>query len=120
MVDILNIDNEVKQWPKFRSGDEIEVGFVVRNKDNSKSRVQLFKGRVIAMKNKGFNASATVRKISNGFAVERAFQLNSPDVDSIKVTTRGKVKRAKLFYLRALSGKKARIASRISKKKNDK
>lgn len=118
MVDMLNIDNELKQWPSFRPGDEIEVGFVVRNKDNSKSRVQQFKGRVIAMKNKGFNASATIRKTSKGFPVERVFQLNSPDVDSIKVTARGKVRRAKLFYLRELSGKKARITSRIIKKED--
>ena len=117
MVEIQKLDSAAAtaQWPEFRAGDLIEVGFVIRNKD--KSRVQIFKGRVIATKNKGFNASATIRKISHGVGVERVFQLNSPDVASIKVLSYGKVRRAKLYYLRELSGRKARVKEKIVKKK---
>jgi large subunit ribosomal protein L19 len=119
MVDIQKIVNDANtaNWPKFAAGDLIEVGFVVKNKD--KSRVQIFKGRVIAKKNKGFNASATVKKTSHGVEVERVFQLNSPEVASIKVLSHGKVRRAKLYYLRQLSGRKARIAQKIVKKNTE-
>lgn len=116
MVDIQKIENAActAKWPEFSAGDLIEVGFIVRSKD--KTRVQMFAGRVIAKNKTGFNASATIRKTSHGVPAERVFQLNSPDVDSIKVLSEGKVRRSKLYYLRQLTGRKARIARKFTKK----
>lgn len=116
MVDIQKLKDEAvtANWEKFGPGDLIKVGFLITNK--GKSRVQNFTGRVIAMKNKGFNASATIRKNSYGVDVERVFQLNSPEVASITVESYGKVRRAKLYYLRKLTGRKARVAQKIVKK----
>jgi len=97
--------------PSFRSGDTINVG--VKVVEGSKSRIQNFEGVVIAKSSGGgMDKTFTVRKISNGVGVERIFPLNSPNIESIKVIKKGKVRRAKLYYLRNLKGKAARIKER--------
>lgn len=97
--------------PNFRSGDTVNVG--VKVVEGSKSRIQNFEGVVIAISSGGgLDKTFTVRKISNGVGVERIFPLNSPNIDSIKVLKKGKVRRAKLYYLRELKGKAARIKER--------
>jgi len=97
--------------PNFRSGDTINVG--VKVIEGAKSRVQNFEGVVIAKSSGGgLDKTFTVRKISNGVGVERIFPLNSPNIESIKVLKKGKVRRAKLYYLRDLKGKAARIKER--------
>ena len=100
-----------KDLPSFRSGDTINVG--VKVVEGTKSRVQNFEGVVIAKSSGGgMNKTFTVRKISNGVGVERIFPLNSPNIESIKVIKKGKVRRAKLYYLRNLKGKASRIKER--------
>ena len=97
--------------PIFRSGDTVNVG--VKVVEGSKSRIQNFEGVVIAISSGGgLDKTFTVRKISNGVGVERIFPLHSPNIDSIKVLKKGKVRRAKLYYLRELKGKAARIKER--------
>ena len=103
-----------KDIPSFRPGDNVLVA--VRVKEGNRERIQNFEGVVIAYRKRGFNSSFTVRKISYGEGVERTFHLYSQQIESIKVTRLGKVRRAKLYYLRALSGKKARIKERIVRK----
>ena len=103
-----------KKIPEFFPGDVIKVG--VRITEGKKDRIQYFEGVCIARKNRDLNSSFTVRKISFGEGVERTFALFSPIVDSIKVIRSGKVRRAKLYYLRARKGKSARIAEKIKKK----
>lgn len=93
--------------PVFRAGDTVKVFVKVR--EGEKERVQLFQGVVIALKHGGIRQTVTVRKISNGIGVERVFPLHSPIVDKVEVVQRGRVRRAKLYYLRAIKGKKARI-----------
>ena len=93
--------------PKFKPGDTVRVHAKIIEGD--KERVQVFEGVVIARANSGIRASFTVRKISYGVGVERIFPLHSPRIDKIEVTTIGRVRRAKLYYLRNLSGKAARI-----------
>jgi len=98
-------------FPNFRSGDTINVG--VKVVEGDKSRVQNFEGVVIAKSSGGgMDKTFTVRKISNGVGVERIFPLNSPNIESIEVIKNGKVRRAKLYYLRNLKGKAARIKER--------
>ncbi len=112
----LNQANAAKKTlPAFRAGDTVVVNFLV-TESNNRTRTQAFEGVVIAKKHGGINAAATVRKITAGVAVERVFPLHSPQVDSIVVKKRGKVRRAKIYYIKALSGKKARIAERIVRK----
>ena len=100
-----------KQWlknvPPFRAGDTVKVN--VKVKEGDKERLQAFEGVVIARKGEGVSATFTVRKISNGVGVERIFPLHSPMLESISVVRRGRVRRAKLFYLRELTGKATRI-----------
>ena len=96
--------------PEFRPGDTLRVN--VRVIEGSRERVQAYEGVCIARRNRGINSSFTVRKISYGEGVERVFPLYSPRIDSIDVVRRGKVRRAKLYYLRELRGKAARIAER--------
>lgn len=96
--------------PGFRSGDTLKVHVKVREGD--KERIQLFQGVVISRKGSGTNESFTVRKMSGGIGVERVFPLNSPIIDKIEVLRHGRVRRAKLFYLRGLRGKAARIEER--------
>ena len=103
-----------KKIPEFYPGDTIKVG--VRIVEGKRERIQYFEGVCIAKKNRNINSSFTVRKISFGEGVERTFALYSPIVDSIKVIRSGKVKRAKLYYLRDRKGKSARIAEKIKEK----
>ena len=102
-----------KKMPEFFPGDTIRVG--VRIVEGKRERIQNFEGICIAKKNRNINSSFTVRKISFGEGVERTFALYSPVVGSIKVVRSGKVKRAKLYYLRDRKGKSARIAEKIKK-----
>jgi|TARA_B100001750_G_scaffold39656_1_gene28805 large subunit ribosomal protein L19 len=103
-----------KKYPDFFSGDVVRVG--VRIVEGKRERIQYFEGVCIAKKNRDINSSFTVRKISFGEGVERTFALYSPIVGSIKVVRSGKVRRAKLYYLRERKGKSARIAEKIKKK----
>ena len=103
-----------KKLPDFFPGDIIKVG--VKITEGKRDRIQYFEGVCISKKNRDLNSSFTVRKISFGEGVERTFALYSPIVDSIKVIRSGKVKRAKLYYLRDRTGKSARIAEKIKKK----
>jgi large subunit ribosomal protein L19 len=115
-----NIINQLEQeqmktdLPAFAPGDTVVVQVKVTEGD--KSRLQAFEGVIIAVKNRGINSAFTVRKISSGVGVERVFQTHSPIVDSIVVKRRGDVRQAKLYYLRELSGKKARIKEKLGKK----
>ncbi len=97
--------------PDFNPGDTVEVK--VRVKEGERERLQSFIGVVIAKRNRGLNSAFTVRKISHGEGVERVFQTHSPAIESITVKRRGDVRRAKLYYLRALRGKKARIKEKL-------
>ena len=105
---------EEKKIPEFFPGDIVKIG--VRITEGKRDRIQYFEGVCIAKKNRDINSSFTVRKISFGVGVERTFALFSPIVDSIKVIRSGKVRRAKLYYLRDRTGKSARIAEKIKKK----
>ena len=117
MMNIIdNINQEqIKEIPEFSAGDDVVVQ--VRVKEGERERLQAFEGVVIAIKNRGINSSFTVRKISHGEGVERVFQTHSPLIASIKVKRRGNVRRSKLYYLRELSGKAARIKEKLSTKK---
>jgi len=97
--------------PAFGPGDTVVVQ--VRVKEGDRERLQAFEGVVIAKRNRGINSAFTVRKISNGEGVERVFQTHSPLVAEIKVKRRGKVRRSKLYYLRGLTGKAARIKEKL-------
>ncbi|KPP95065.1 50S ribosomal protein L19 [Erythrobacter sp. HL-111] len=99
-----------RQIPDFRAGDTVRVG--VKVKEGNRERVQNFEGVVIARSNRGMGSNFTVRKISFGEGVERVFPLYSPIIDDITVVRRGVVRRAKLYYLRGRTGKRARIAER--------
>ena len=101
---------EARAVPEFRAGDTLRVG--VKVKEGERTRVQQFEGVCIARSNKGIGSSFTVRKISFGEGVERVFPLYSPNIDSITVVRKGVVRRAKLYYLRGRTGKRARIAER--------
>ncbi len=100
-----------KKMPEFFAGDTIKIG--VRISEGKRERIQYFEGVCIAKKNRDINSSFTVRKISFGEGVERTFALFSPVIGSIKVVRSGKVRRAKLYYLRDRKGKSARIAEKI-------
>ncbi|MCH9692602.1 MAG: 50S ribosomal protein L19 [Gammaproteobacteria bacterium] len=98
--------------PAFAPGDTVVVQ--VKVKEGSRERLQAFEGVVIGKRNRGLNSSFTVRKISHGVGVERTFQTHSKQVDSIKVKRRGDVRQAKLYYLRSLTGKAARIKEKLN------
>jgi large subunit ribosomal protein L19 len=100
-----------KDVPAFEPGDTVVVQ--VRVKDGERERLQAFEGLVIAMKNRGLNSSFTVRKMSHGEGVERTFQTHSPVIGGIEVKRKGDVRRAKLYYLRDLAGKAARIREKV-------
>ena len=102
-----------KEVPEFGPGDTVVVQ--VKVKEGNRERLQAFEGVVIGKHNRGLNSAFTVRKISHGIGVERTFQTFSPLVDSISVKRRGDVRQAKLYYLRELSGKAARIKERLAK-----
>ena len=98
--------------PDFGPGDTVVVQ--VKVKEGNRERLQAFEGVVIARRNRGLNSAFTVRKISHGEGVERVFQTHSPSIGSIKVKRKGDVRRAKLYYLRELSGKSARIKEKLA------
>ena len=99
-----------KTVPSFKAGDTISVHYKIR--EGNKERIQVYQGVVIQRNSTGNNETFTVRKVSNGIGVERIFPINSPNIDKIDVNSVGKVRRAKLFYLRELTGKAARIKSK--------
>jgi large subunit ribosomal protein L19 len=103
--------SEGREIPHFQPGDTVQVN--VKVKEGERSRVQAYEGVCIARNGGGLNEAFTVRKISYGEGVERVFPLYSPNIDSIKVVRKGKVRRAKLYYLRDRRGKSARIAERV-------
>lgn len=107
----LDAEQMGREVPDFGPGDTVVVQ--VRVKEGQRERLQAFEGVVIAKRNRGLNSAFTVRKISHGEGVERVFQTYSPTVASIKVTRRGDVRRAKLYYLRGRTGKAARIKEKI-------
>lgn len=100
-----------RQFPFFRAGDTITVKY--RIKEGNKERLQSFQGVVIQIAGKGMNKTFTVRKVAHNVGVERIFPFTSPFIEEIEVNKRGKVRRARIFYLRKLQGKKARIKERI-------
>ena len=102
--------DEVKNFPPFKAGDTVTVGY--RIKEGNKERIQQYRGVVIRISGHGDKKRFTVRKMSENVGVERIFPIESPFIESITVNKYGKVRRAKLYYLRALTGKKARIKER--------
>jgi large subunit ribosomal protein L19 len=118
IIDQINAEQmQSKQIPDFRAGDTVLVQ--VKVKEGARERLQAFEGVVIAKRNRGLNSAFTVRKISHNVGVERVFQTYSPIVDSITVKRRGDVRRAKLYYLRNLAGRAARIKEKLTSKKSD-
>lgn len=112
IIDQLNAEQmQGKEIPEFAPGDTVSVQ--VKVKEGNRERLQAFEGVVIALHKRGLNSAFTVRKISHGVGVERVFQTYSPLIDSIKVVRRGDVRRAKLYYLRKLSGRAARIKEKL-------
>lgn len=98
---------EAKEYPQFKAGDTVTVHYKI--KEGNKERIQNYRGVVIQRKGSGATATFTVRKISNGVGVERIFPVTSPFIEKIEVNKVGKVRRARIYYLRGLTGKKARI-----------
>ncbi len=111
IIEELEAEQMTKEIPAFGAGDTVIVQ--VKIKEGERERLQAFEGIVIAKRNRGLNSSFTVRKISHGEGVERVFQTYSPLVSEIKVKRRGDVRRAKLYYLRGLQGKAARIKEKL-------
>ena len=101
---------ETKKVPTFKAGDTVSVHYKIR--EGNKERIQVYQGVVIQRNSVGVSETFTVRKVSNGIGVERIFPINSPNIDKIEVNSHGKVRRSKLYYLRALTGKAARIKSK--------
>ena len=112
VIQAIEAEQMSKEIPAFAPGDTIVVQ--VKVKEGTRERLQAFEGVVIGKRNRGLNSAFTVRKISHGVGVERTFQTYSPLVDSIEVKRRGDVRQAKLYYLRDLSGKAARIKEKLS------
>jgi large subunit ribosomal protein L19 len=106
-IDLIELEQMKKNIAVFKPGDTVRVQ--VKIVEGDKTRIQAFQGVVIKRQNGGIRESFTVRKISNGIGVERCFPLHSPSLETIEVITRGQVRRAKLYYLRKLRGKAARI-----------
>ena len=115
-MDLIKVAEEAfatgKQFPSFNAGDTVTVAYKII--EGTKERIQLYRGVVIKISGHGDKKRFTVRKMSGTVGVERIFPIESPNIDSIEVNKRGKVRRAKLYYLRALTGKKARIAEKRS------
>ena len=109
----LEAEQMTKEIPVFSAGDTVVIQ--VKVKEGDRERLQAYEGVVIAKRNRGINSAFTVRKISSGVGVERTFQTYSPLIDSITVKRRGDVRKAKLYYLRALSGKAARIKEKLAR-----
>lgn len=112
LIEQINAEQMNKDVPEFAPGDSVVVQ--VRVKEGNRERLQAFEGVVIAKRNRGMNSAFTVRKISHGEGVERVFQTYSPTVSSIEVKRKGDVRRAKLYYLRGLTGRAARIKEKLS------
>jgi large subunit ribosomal protein L19 len=110
LVDKVEQRHTNKEIPEFRAGDTVRVNVTIREED--KSRIQAFEGVVIAIRRRGLGSTFTVRKVSFGYGVERIFPLYSPIIETIQVVKKGRVRRAKLYYLRQLKGKAARIRER--------
>lgn len=106
----IEMENMRMDMPKFRSGDTVKVH--LRIVEGEKERIQIFQGNVIRIKRGTTNASFTVRKVSDGVGVERIFPLNSPFIDHVELVSQGRVRRSRLYYLRELKGKAARIKPR--------
>jgi large subunit ribosomal protein L19 len=113
-MNLINIAEQAfavnQEYPDFKSGDTITVHYKI--KEGEKERIQMFRGVVIQRRGEGTTATFTVRKISSGIGVERIFPTFSPFIDKIEVNKRGRVRRARIYYLRGLTGKKARIKER--------
>ena len=113
-MDLIKVAEEAfatgKQHPEFRAGDTVTVAYKII--EGTTERIQLYRGVVIKISGHGEKKRFTVRKMSGSIGVERIFPIESPSIDSIEVNKRGKVRRAKLYYLRKLTGKKARIAEK--------
>ncbi|MBC8513085.1 MAG: 50S ribosomal protein L19 [Candidatus Thioglobus sp.] len=114
LIDQIESEQLRSDIPEFSSGDTVVVQVKVR--EGTRERLQAFEGVVIAIKNRGINSAFTVRKISHGEGVERVFQTHSTLIDSVTVKRSGKVRQAKLYYLRGLTGKAARIKEKLKKK----
>jgi large subunit ribosomal protein L19 len=110
-VDLIEREIQRRDLPPFRSGDTVRVHVKIREGD--KERIQVFEGVVIRRRRGGSSASFTVRKISYGVGVERIFPLGSPNVQKVEIKSRGHVRRSRLYYLRNLEGKKARLRSKL-------
>ena len=115
LIDQIESEQLRTDIPEFSPGDTVVVQVKVR--EGSRERLQAFEGVVIGKRNRGLNSAFTVRKISHGEGVERVFQTHSTLIDSVTVKRRGKVRRAKLYYLRGLEGKAARITEKLDSKK---
>jgi large subunit ribosomal protein L19 len=113
IISQLDAEQMAKELPEFAPGDTVIVQ--VKVKEGSRERLQAFEGVVLGKRNRGVNSAFTVRKISHGIGVERTFQTYSPLVESIQVKRRGDVRQAKLYYLRELSGRAARIKEKLSR-----
>lgn len=113
LISELNAEQMDKELPEFGPGDTVVVQ--VKVKEGTRERLQAFEGVVLGKRNRGLNSAFTVRKISHGIGVERTFQTYSKLIDSISVRRRGDVRQAKLYYLRELSGKAARIKEKLAK-----
>jgi large subunit ribosomal protein L19 len=110
-LDVVERETRRRDLPPFRPGDTVRVH--VRIKEGEKQRTQVFEGVVIRRRQGGASASFTVRKVSYGVGVERIFPLESPNVEKVEIKTRGHVRRSRLYYLRDLKGKKARLRSKV-------
>ena len=117
LIQQFEADQAQRQLPEFGPGDTVIVN--VKVKEGNRERVQAYEGVVIAKKNAGINSAFTVRKISHGFGVERVFQTHSAVIDSVSVKRRGAVRAGKLYYLRELQGKKARIKEDLAARSAD-
>jgi large subunit ribosomal protein L19 len=113
IISELNAEQMNKEIPDFAPGDTVVVQ--VKVKEGNRERLQAFEGVCIGKRNRGLNSAFTLRKISHGVGVERTFQTYSPMIDSLAVKRRGDVRQAKLYYLRELSGKAARIKEKLSR-----
>ena len=107
-----------REWPKFNSGDTVTVSYKIV--EGNKERIQQFRGVVIQRKGAGISATFTVRKMSGNIGVERIFPVESPFIDKVEVNKRGRVRRARIYYVRELTGKKARIKEKIVNVNKDK
>lgn len=117
MKRIAQLDNQyARELPPFASGDTVKVHYKI--KEGDKERIQVFQGTVIGLRGAGLGRTFTVRKISAGVGVERVFPMHSPNIAKVERVTMGHVRRAKLYYLRNLTGKSARITEKLGEKEN--